>query len=99
MIIGFFTMFPLSCARGRAEAVALPRTSLSIPRNFIGLVYSEFELIKIKLEKSNCNLLLFLGDYKFNVCYKTFRKSLPLFKENVDFLSICNTNFITAYEI
>jgi hypothetical protein len=37
--------------RGRATAVALPRTSLSLLRTFIGLVHSQFELIKIKIEK------------------------------------------------
>jgi hypothetical protein len=45
-------MFPLSCVRerGRAAAVGLQRTSLSLPRTFIGLVYSQFELIQIKLK-------------------------------------------------
>jgi hypothetical protein len=48
------TIFLLSCVRmrqGRAAAIALPRRSLSLPRTFIGLVYSKFELMKIKLKK------------------------------------------------
>jgi hypothetical protein len=56
-------------ARGRAAAVALLRTSLSVPRTFIRLVYSQFELINIKLKKVNYNFLLFLGAYKCNVYY------------------------------
>jgi hypothetical protein len=59
------TLSPLS----RAAAVALPRTSLSLPSRFIGLVYSKFKLIKIKLKKVNYNVLLFLGAYKYNACY------------------------------
>jgi hypothetical protein len=37
--------------RYSALAVALPRTSLSISRTFIGLVYNQFELMKLKLKK------------------------------------------------
>jgi hypothetical protein len=45
--------------RGRAAAVALPRTSLTPLRTLIGLAYSQFKLIKIILKKINYNLLLF----------------------------------------
>jgi hypothetical protein len=38
-------------------AVALPCTSLSLPRTFICLVYSQFKLIKIKIEKVNYSFL------------------------------------------
>lgn len=31
-------------ARGRAEAVALPRTSFSLPRTFTGSLHSQFEV-------------------------------------------------------
>jgi hypothetical protein len=40
-------------------AVALPRTSLTLPRTLIGLVYSQLELIK-----ANYKFLLFGGTYK-----------------------------------
>jgi hypothetical protein len=70
-------IFPPSCSRSRTEAVGLPDMSLNFPRTFIGLVYSQFEILKIKLEKVNCNCLLFLGAYKFNVCYGPFQKKLP----------------------
>jgi hypothetical protein len=40
--------FSAALGRGRAAAVALPRTSLNLPPTFIGLVYSQFELIEIK---------------------------------------------------
>jgi hypothetical protein len=38
-------------ANGRTAAVALPRTSPSPPAAFIGLVYNQFEWIKIKNKK------------------------------------------------
>jgi hypothetical protein len=40
-------------ARGRAAAVALPRTSLSLPRTFACLVYSQFETAALPLAQSN----------------------------------------------
>jgi hypothetical protein len=46
-------------ARSRAPGITLPRV-------FIDLSYSEYELGKIKLE-SKLFLFLFLGAYKFNV--------------------------------
>jgi hypothetical protein len=38
-------------------------------------VYSQYELIKIKLKKLNYTLLLFVAAYKFNVCYGPFSKT------------------------
>jgi hypothetical protein len=59
-------------------AVALPRTSPSLPRTFIGLVYSQFELIKIKLQKVNYTFLLFFWELINLMSVKDlFRKSLP----------------------
>jgi hypothetical protein len=60
--------------RDRAAGVAFPRTSFSLQRTFICLVYSKFKLIKIKLKKVKYNFLLFLGTYKFNASYGTFSK-------------------------
>jgi hypothetical protein len=40
-------------AHSPAANIVLPRTSLSLPRTCIGLVYSQFELIKIQLKKVN----------------------------------------------
>jgi hypothetical protein len=49
--------FPLAA---RAAAVSLPRTSLGIARAFIALLYSQFELIKIIIEKVNYSFFLIL---------------------------------------
>jgi hypothetical protein len=54
-------MLPLRCARAHARRAA----PVDLPRMFIGLVYSHFELIKRK--KANYKFLLFWGAYKFNV--------------------------------
>jgi hypothetical protein len=44
-------MFPLSCAHALpTSAVAFLSTSPSLPRTFTSLVYSKFELLKIKRE-------------------------------------------------
>jgi hypothetical protein len=68
---GTSTLNVSSKLRGRAPAVAHPRTSLSVPRTFIGLVYSQFELIKVQLRKVNYTFCYFLGAYK---CYGPFLK-------------------------
>jgi hypothetical protein len=57
-------------ARFLAAAVALTLT-------FTGLICSQFELLKIKLEK-HYNFLLFLEACKFNVCYWPFSKIAAL---------------------
>jgi hypothetical protein len=43
---------------GRVAAVALPSKSLSVLHSFIGLVYSQFELVKMEFKK-----------VKYNFCY------------------------------
>jgi hypothetical protein len=40
-------------------------------------VYSQFELIKLKLKKVNWNFVLFLGAYEINVCCGPFSKIAP----------------------
>lgn len=57
-----------------AVAVALPHTSFSLLHIFIGLAYSQLRLIKMKLKKVDYKFLLFLGGYKFNVCYGPLSK-------------------------
>lgn len=56
-----------------AQSCRISHTNLSLPRTFIGLVYSQFELINIKL-KSKVKFLLFMGTHKYNVCYGAFSK-------------------------
>jgi hypothetical protein len=51
--------------------------SLGVLRTFIGLICSQFELIKIKFPNYNC--LLFLGAYKFYVM-ENFSKIVPPFR-------------------
>jgi hypothetical protein len=63
-----------STLRARPAAVALPSTSVSPPGTFIGLVFSQLELVKIKSNKVNHNFLLLLETYKFYVCYGPFPK-------------------------
>jgi hypothetical protein len=63
--------------RDRPAAVAVPCTSISIPRTFIGLVCNQFELIQIRLKKVNYIFIytrIYLGYYKFSVCYGPFLK-------------------------
>jgi hypothetical protein len=57
-------------ACGRAAAVAIPRTS---PAHLYCFENSQFELIKIGLQKINQNFV-FWGVYIFYVCYESFSK-------------------------
>jgi hypothetical protein len=67
-------VLPLSCERARPCSGCL-----SLPRKFIDLVYSQFELTKIKLQKVNYFFLLFLGVPKFNVsCGPLSKIAAPL---------------------
>jgi hypothetical protein len=56
----------------RAAAVVFPRTRLSPTHFYFVSIYSQFELIKIKLKNVNCTFVLFLGAYKCIVCHGTF---------------------------
>jgi hypothetical protein len=53
-------MLPLSCARARPRSCCCtPAHESQYPAHFFGLVYSQFELIKIKMVKLNYNFFIF----------------------------------------
>jgi hypothetical protein len=74
-------MFLLSCALTRPRSgCRTPAHESQTPCTFIASVHSQFELINMKLKKVNQNCLLFLGAYKFNVCYGPFSKIAAPFR-------------------
>jgi hypothetical protein len=71
-------MFPLSCASAqtRSGCRTPAHESHSLPLTFIGLVYSKFELINIKLKEVNHNFCgFFLELINLMSVMKLLRKS------------------------